>query len=357
MDKLWWRQIPNASRFISSIVGMLSEGKNVFLVIPEQIPWYDTFKNDFEIAQRQELGSYGIDTIKDDLEVDPGKILLDSYCKKELVDDYRPAIGYAKFLSEQDSIPLNNAIVWVRVDDSNRAEKWGEFVSNYASNTVEKSTRGLFVIEIINSIDISDYKMVYGIDYQDYISKFDCYIYSILASSMLNESKVIKEYLAELCTTVVCDDIELVEHCVNIRKYKEFLKNPFKIINSIIDKERRSDGGVFSSIYNRQVVDKAIWDAQVKCLFPIIESYRDCFIKKYYQKISEKMPISSSSGEIYDKPEDVEIGTLYFMICSNLISVSTDDFEKTKMFKEARNKLAHLDVLSFDEVKKITITI
>ena len=114
MDELWWNQVPNALRFVNSIIDALQENKNIVLLFPEYVPWYLTFKEKMESLKSQVLSNYVIKDIEDKEDMLPGKIALNDFCKRELRDDFRPAIGYAKFLAETNNT-LNNSIVWVKV--------------------------------------------------------------------------------------------------------------------------------------------------------------------------------------------------------------------------------------------------
>ena len=65
------------------------------------------------------------------------------------------------------------------------------------------------------------------------------------------------------------------------------------------------------------------------------------------------MPISASYGEEYELPEEVELGTLYYLAKNKMIIISSTDYSKLKCLKNARNKLAHLNSLTIDEVNDL----
>jgi hypothetical protein len=64
------------------------------------------------------------------------------------------------------------------------------------------------------------------------------------------------------------------------------------------------------------------------------------------------LPVTSSYGEIYREPEDVEIGTLLFMTGDNFY-LPYEEYQELKRFKNARNDLSHLRNLSFEDVKQL----
>ena len=353
MEKLFWNKISNAVRLTESIIYTLVEGKNVLLSLSEYIPWYNIFRDQVEELQRQELGGYGIDFYEDSVNDDPGYMLFMEYCKKELKDDYRPAIGYARFLANAESIPLNNSIVWVKVESDKRVKEWCDFITKYNKELKNEFSGGLFIVETLCDISGISFEGGKSVKYSDYIGEFDYYIYSTLASSVLNIEKHRKEYLAEMVTSILGNDIELSALCLADDRYKKFWEDPQKTINDIISEQTRSDGEEFSFALNNEGVKQRIWKAQIKNLFPLIEAYRGGFVKKYFVSIEKMLPISSSYGEEFAKPYEVEIGTLYYMACNGDIEVDSQDLKQLKCFKEARNKLAHIEVLSVKEIEDL----
>ena len=51
---------------------------------------------------------------------------------------------------------------------------------------------------------------------------------------------------------------------------------------------------------------------------------------------------------------DLEIGQLYFL-CGKHTILEKSEFELLKKMREARNKLAHQDVLSIEQLKELAI--
>ena len=351
MDKLWWNQVPNALRFVDSVMDKLQDGKNVVLALPQYVPWYWSFKERIDFLKAKLLSSYVIKDITDDDSKEPGEITLNSFCKKELRDDFRPAIGYGKFLAETNNT-LNNHIAWIKVMSAERANKWSEFISDY-SKQKKIFGCGLFVVEVMESEKLNSPKGVAIVSFGEYISGFDYYIFNILGSSVLSMSKDMKEYFAEVLTAVIGNDVELAAQCLSNGVHKDFLENPAETIKAIIGQESRSNGEYFVFQKDQSQIEMDVWKAQIKNLFPKIESYREEFAKKYSSEIEKNLPISASYGEEYKMPEEVELGTLYYLAKNKMLTISTEDFSKLKCFKNARNKLAHLNSLSIDEVNDL----
>lgn len=352
MDELWWNQVPNALRLINHIINELQNNKNIVLALPKYIPWYYTFREKIDLLKLQVLSNYVIKYIDDNEELHPGEISLKCFCKKELRDDYRPAIGYARFLAETNNT-LKNSIAWIKVSSIERANEWIDFATEYSKYKKKEYDGGLIIIETEENERIVSSKGVSVISYSSYIGEFDYFIFNILGSSVLELSKDTKEYYAEILTSIVESDIELAAMCFDNRRYKDFLIKPIQTIRSIIECESRSDGVSFELKKDQNQIEMDIWKAQIKNLFPKIEAFREDFVKKYFEEIENKLPIVAAYGEQYTIPEEVELGTLYYLANNNMINISRADSNKLKCFKNARNKLAHLCFLSYDEVSEL----
>lgn len=117
--------------------------------------------------------------------------------------------------------------------------------------------------------------------------------------------------------------------------------------------EKRLNGNNYSFTKTKNDVNHAIWLAQVRTIFPVLEEYREGFVRKYRSVIERQLPITSSNGERYDDPRDVELGTLKYMADNRLISLQQKDFEYLNIYRNARNKLSHLTPLTLEEIKQL----
>ena len=102
------------------------------------------------------------------------------------------------------------------------------------------------------------------------------------------------------------------------------------------------------------MVEKAIWEAQIKLFFPRLEDFRRTLVQKYSNKIKKYLPITSSSGERIDKPSDVEIGQLFF-ISGKEKFLEKSEFDMLCKMRNARNLLAHRDSIDFTMLNEIKL--
>ena len=351
MDKIWWEQVTNAVQFIKKIVQSVLNEKHLAVELPKNIPWYDTMRDYAEEAIRRRSSDRNLVSLQDSGE-EPGKCVFEAFCNREKQSEYRPAVGYASFLAKCDDIVLNDRIVWVSDLAKENYSAWIEFVSAYAAACKkERIAGGIFILELREQMALSAKKGVYMLSFQKEISHYDSIVFNMLAASSIKKSAISKEYLVELVSNIAGQDMELAAQC--IRKYREFLQKPYAVLQRIAEEGCRSNGEAFEKQFREEEVKKQIWKAQIKIVFPLVEEFRGHFVDKYKEQIERQLPIPYAFGEEFTEVDEVEVGTLYFMACNEKLHISSEDYHKLKMFREARNHLAHLCVLSEEEMEAI----
>lgn len=351
MDKIWWGQVTNAVQFIRKIVESVLNEKHLAVELPRDLPWYDTMRDFAEEAIRNRSSERNLESLQDSGQ-EPGKCVFEAFCNREKQSEYRPAVGYADFLAKCDDIVLNHRIVWVSDLAKQNYSAWLEFVSAYAAACKkERRAGGIFILELREQMGLSAKKGVHMLSFQKEIGHYDSIVFNMLAASSIKKSAISKEYLVELVSNIAGLDMELAAQC--IRKYREFLNAPYIILQKIAEQGCRSNGETFENQFREEEVKKQIWKAQIKIIFPLIEEFRGHFVDKYKEQIKRQLPIPYAYGEEFTEADEVEVGTLYFMACNEKLHISTEDYHKLKMFREARNRLAHLCILSDQEMEDI----
>lgn len=353
MERIWWEQITNANRFVNLIVNSILEEKSSVLALSKLTPWRSTMRELVENRVLSEISDTSFDVV-DSPRINVGEFMLNKYCKEDKRLEYRPNKSYAQFLAESDDIVLNYRIVWVQNISVEIFWEWVNFVSEYHSSMRSDSSPAVFILEIDEDFmgKIAK-KNINNIVYAKETNYFDTYAFCILVASGLSSQAYLKNYWAELLSTVCGMDIELCAKCMG--QEKEFLKNPYQVLNDIVEKEIRSDGESFSFPLDEDYIAKRVWKAQIKIVFPVIEDYRERFVNNYKEQITKLLPIKSSHGEDCTEVEEVEIGTLNYMAATSQLMVDKHTHDELYRFKEARNTLAHLKPLNLAIVNDILI--
>lgn len=350
MDRVWWNKVTNAAHFLDLIVESIQDGQSVLLQLPESVPWYMTMQDiiSTEVIRANSTRSYKCIT---DVGEDPGKYLFNEFCKKEKRAHYRPCIGYPEFLAQSDDIPLNQYILWICGADSSQVKKWYEFIDEY-NKALGKNKQGcLMIIETSDFVSLQKKKDIRVISYERIIEYYDNYLFNMLASSELRENAIFKQYLSEAISIMIPHDVELSSMCV--LKGRDFLNSPIDTLNRIVEENYRSDGTGYVVTTTEKQLKERLWEAQIKVIFPLIEKYRNRIITKYKNNIEPLLPIKTAYGEEFTEASDVELGTIAYLIASGKIDVEKEDNRRIAVLKNARNILAHIGILSQNEVDEI----
>lgn len=349
MNSIWWNQVTNAVKYVTDIKENILEEKSILLKYTTGMPWRNQLEE--TVIEAVKLQNADKKFVSIQMVEEPGEYMLKEFCKKEKRAEFRPSKGYAKFFAESNDIVLHDRYLWVQVDTLAGLEKWMSFVGSYLKERGKKSNKAVFILEWCGSGQIPVKRGIKVLTFDDYIGEYDRIVFAVLASSDIREIPFIKIYIAELLANVVDNDIELCAECV--RQYKEFLETPLSFIHRIIAEKSRSDGSDFTYEKTEKEVDHLIWLSQIKTVYPYLEEYREDFVQRHALAISKQLPIQASYGETYTDPKDVELGTLIYMAGTGCLSLSVSEYEKLRVFKEARNKLSHLIALDIKEIRNL----
>ena len=182
--------------------------------------------------------------------------------------------------------------------------------------------------------------------YNDYVTDYDCMMLCLTLVSDLKCSRAEKMYLCEVASNIAHNNVELAAMLASRRT--NLIQNPYNVSAKVFEENEVKVTNL------KERVRMAVWEAQIKLVFPKIENFRADLIRKYESKISRFLPIKSSNNDVVDKATDLEIGQLYF-ICRSQKIIDLPEFEMLKKMRDARNTLAHWEALSYDRLTEINL--
>lgn len=345
MDKIWWKKTDGASRFLSEAANVLNRGRSVVFSLPEHVPWLDTMRNVLlDLLNAKFSGVREIEILDaKKIAKAPQKFVMNNFCPNKT--GFRPYgdKAYAEFLAESPNNLLIERCLWIQNADAIQAAEWFDFIADY-HRFLNGRSGGVFILETINEFSEQTRAGVEIFSYADRITEYDCFAFNILtAAEFCRANNLTKQYLAELVTRLVGGNVELGAACLS--RSVEFLREPRTVFKNILADENippQSD----------EDIDLAIWLTQLKLVFPFVETFRRRLIKKYYSTIAEVLPCNSGYYEI-EQPEQAELGTLRYLINARRLWFDKPDWDELLSYREVRNKLAHLEILPFDELQLI----
>ena len=336
---LWWEQIANARHLIDDIVNFVLHQESVLLTIPERVPW----RGEFNDMIQQELLEEGrpdnkLDIIEGCPSANPGEYLLENYCKHEKRLQYRHGISHAEFLAQSSDIVLNNRYIWLTDVPAGKVDEWVNFINEYNNFMPASRSPACFILEVhSNDLRQKAKKHVKYVNGFLSFNPYDFYTFAALTSQNVQCENMLRPYLVELASNIslALKDVELCE--VLARAGTEFIKNPEKILR---------DAGKYA--LTSSDINRLVWQSQLKILFPKIEYYRADFIKKHYDALDSQLPITNDFTGIIDRPEALEIGTLFHIAVKKQIALTQRESDTLSTFKAARDALAHSRGIDFN---------
>lgn len=349
MEQIWWEKVPNAALFVRKLVDSLLEEKSLILHTSVPLPWRGYFVRSVRDEVQQQCAGKSFENIA--ATKDPGKYLLEHYCKWEKRADYRPAISPAKFLSISDDIVLHQRIFWVQPETREEFEAWTQFIAEYVRYRGKDKEAAAFVLEWRDEQTVPIQKGLTVLDFSKEVGEYDYFAFCVLAASSVHKSRLIQSYLTELATGIAEDDVELCGVCLDVSQ--KLMENPYDTIREIADTQYRSDGMDFVFEKTRTEVKRMVWLAQLKAVYPVLEQYRENFVERHREEIARNLPLKTSLGETYDSPEEVELGALKMMANTNMLILAPEEYNRLRLYRDARNRLAHLDPLYYEEIREL----
>lgn len=345
---MWWCQVSDAVRVKNNISDNLIAEKSTALFFPKHVPWYDFLFDYIRNILHRKNSSNRLDVIDASDWIfktsdDVGKFISEKY---RIKTERWPGYSYAEFLSSRDDISLNNTYVWVRGINKTNYKQWCSFAEEYEICCIDKKNRATFILEYFEDGDknIPVYRNIDVIYWENEIKSYDYYLFCSMLVSDLKCSDELKYYIAELVFLLgECH----AEFCARLSEYKErFAENPEMVLKECAEIFRYDDDEKIQ-LANLNVVEQVVIEAQIKNVFPVIERYRRKFITDNYDQL--RIILQNEDSE----PYDLDIGNIKYLIQSGTLNMELQKQKELEFFHKSRNKIAHSNIISYNDVKKI----
>lgn len=349
MENIWWSKVPNAWALVNHVSESLLNEKNILLHCKHRMPWRNEFVRTVKETIQENNSSKSFEVVQN--VVEPGPYLLKNHCKLEKRAEYRPTKGYACFFAESDDVIVHDKYFWVMAKSIEEINAWINFVTEYYKRRPKEKNSAVFILEYVGRDTPQRRKGLELVSFEEYINDYDKTVFATLLTSELKEPAFLKNYLTELMASFAGTDIELMAEL--IYHYKELISKPHEALTGIVDEFQRSDGSMITASPEKTEVEHFVWKAQIKVLYPQIEEFRKRFVEKFASSIESGLPIEASDGETIVNPEAVELGGLVFLAGTKALHLSDKDYNQLVQFRDARNTLSHLGVLSWSKIEEL----
>jgi len=373
-SRIWWNDITGPSRLVSAITSGLLSGKNVVVLVPEDLPWRHDMRSAVENTLREEdcdLDIQYVDCKEENNFFSSNHTnipeYLMSYATPDIRNGFRTSGRYTIQQYLLDNQVLLNRVLWVKGMSHQHAKDWLAFCKDYkAKNQYD----GLFVIESYDDLPSRGLgNNVLFLRYEDYVTFYDALLFDNILVSSLDLSIEWKKYIATVMASLCCCDVQIAESIIdNI----DIHLSPIDALNSIFcsnEYEERSKASNLTSSHplnlirsnKTEQIEKKVWSAQLQILFPLIEVERLALITRHSNDIMEalKTPYLNQKGiavkvtqfgEIVTDPNKTELGTLHRLTCLRsafdqgqylLFLPNEEDRCRLTLLHRMRNNIAH----------------
>jgi len=345
--ELWWNRMTNAVRFLSDAEEALELGKSVVLNFTDEIPWCDIMTDVLRQRLEKLMDTRTFD-IHDGAGVkDAGEFLFKRYCSESERQKYWPTKhkSHERFLAQNLVTPIHHRFICITDISSEDSPSWFSTVTEYVENCPPENEHALFIL-LTKNAPVHGSELIDVLQYSDYITDYDCMMLCMTMISSLSCNRAQKMYLSEVASNIADNNIELAG--LLICAELELAKKPIQVTNETF----QENGIKMTSL--KEKVDMAVWEAQIKFVFPKLEKFRRSLIQKYQDRLSHLPAVTASNGETIDNPDELEIGQLYY-ICRVHKFIEPEELQLLRKMRNARNTLAHWQCLSYQELLDLNI--
>ncbi len=344
--RIWWRQLGSSLRFLDRVANVLEDSRSAVLEVPSCFPWRMDFYESVELKRSSYSGQRYLKRLVWQRGRDPGMFILEELCPFEVRANYWPGKTYAEYLASIEDLMLNDCDVWVSgLHEQAELCKWDEIISQYSRCTGDSARHAAFILEY----DGMPPKAVNTETIRYNVEDYHCRVFCLETAAELNNS-VLHTYQAELALSIGGNDPEL---CAALLETGErLLREPVHTSMEITETCSRSDGTAFRTPEENQICS-AVWRAAIVLIFPILEKYRMSFIEKHQTQLLGLLPIFNSNGDKIDDPQELELGSLFYLTSQPNVTVSKSELETLRSFRKIRNLLAHNKMVPYDDLFRV----
>lgn len=345
LSNFWWESVTGPATVVGNVTSLLAEAKCVALRMPPHVPW-ETYLRDAiveGIRREQATRTLVIEVVENGSMANPEDVLLSFALKGESLS-WRPhRESLAAFL--QRTRALRGLLIWIRGLDVEGARLWAEVCAGMERRSAND---GLFLLECpdvhLPGVAEVSYSSLVG----EYASRLMC---ATIADRALPRSSTDdrREYTAAVLSRLCGGDVELA---VSLSaEYLPGRDDPLDILARV--------SGVPETLVDRGYIH--LWEAQLECLFPLIESERLEIVDRHAEQLDElcEEGLVDAFDEPMESRYDIEVGTLYWLSNGGcpyrmrLRDCADDERARIRVLRDCRNLLAHHHVVPEEIVHQV----
>ncbi len=349
---------PGPASFVETVVHSLQQSKSVIILSPTHGMPKGCLEAIQKVYLEREAGRWKNLPKSDSAPIDN---LLNAFSERSSPVSF----PHIQELIDLDS--FKNTVISIGTINDKQWSNWSPLVIQFAelNKNIDELIRSRFICILqTNSramLSLSDVLLKF-VHWDGVIDLLDMTVFAHSIFKYKAWGPVKKELAISICTELAQWDVELCEILSN-RSFEELL-SPYSILEEVgkfrgwnlCDSSTQDElwqAGIIHSFNgsnhyhssycvlngNIKVIEKRLWKAQMKVLFPYLEIQRQKFLEEYGHKLL--LPHVTSNGEVIENLYDLELGHIDYQLHTNY-DISNQKIRKViRRLKEIRNSLAH----------------
>jgi hypothetical protein len=349
-DQIWWRSVCHPAQFLEDVQNCIENEKSLLMVLDQNAPWQAYVENALYDMILLHFSNKNVQKLYEPID-NPGTYFIAHYCPEDERMKFRLPATPASFLADPTrKTTFHSYVFFAQVDTDQQLRTWNSFIKEYLAR--KKEEKALFILTSPFYSGSMQSLSIPVFSYEDQIEGIDHSVFAdLLSSSVRLKNPALKPYLAELANALCQQNPELASHL--IRLHTSFLENPQAVLRQVFEEEQDSNGRVFIQKESDDQISQHIWEAQIKTVFPVLERYRRVFLDLYGQNLEQNLPIADAWGNVLDTPNELELGQIVYCLSNDEVYIPDDIWQRLNLFKDVRNILAHLQILSLSQVEAV----
>lgn len=364
--EFWWRQIPGCARLAARVTREICAHHIVLLHVPEALPWAGTFRRlaedavhrteaarSLDFVAADDIFAWGESASLDDISDALGDYLLTHFCRPDVQDGFRPALGYAGYLAACRDTTLGASYLWLTDVPDAALGEWTTFLTQYGDRFADaKRRRGLpgeaFACLLETTApDAYAKKGIVELDVADFITSYDGYTFLFFRAGEMQLSGTpaaaayLRPCLAELARSLGDGDIEW--SAALLAEGTRLIEDPIAACRRVAAAGSYSDGRSFPPAPPAETVRRRAWTTQIRLVFPWLEEQRIAFLDRHKAEAARLLAgrdIENGNHEAITDIHLLEIGSIYYY--KSRFDLTDRERRAIDLHRAARNDLAHL---------------
>ena len=293
-----------------------------------------------------------------------GDYLLTHFCRPEVQDGFRPALGYDGYLATCRDTTLGASYLWLTDVPAVAMNPWTAFLSDYqaafqaAKRKQPFAGDGFACLLETTATEAFAKKGIVELSASDYLTSYDSYTFLFFRAGELplqgtpEAVSYLRPYLAELARNLGGDDVEY--SAALLKESARLLEDPVATCQRLASEGTASDGRPFPPAPDAAVIRRRTWATQIRLVFPWLEEQRIAFLDRHAaaaQALVQTRYIENGNHEEISDYHLLEIGNI--SCCKNDLEATERERQAIDLHRTARNDLAHLAPLPLEKLRDL----